>query len=179
MMESLYRFSFILLIAAILVACSTTAEVIEPEPEPEPEEVVEEAPAVALLSVADLSQYRINPADLSNVPQNEIHPVFELTPDDLQALSSNNGYRIQLLSTVNISEADSIRMRYYDWAIDQNFTIVSRMPEAYVVFRQPSYRVRVGDFRSRSRAIDFLNKIRPHFPGAWVVMDTIDPELVE
>ena len=172
------RIVLLLFSVGLFFGCRPTEELMVVEENLETEEIIEEAVTVALLSPSDFSRLRPTLTDFSNVPKNEIDPVFELTPDDLQALSSNNGYRIQLISTVNIAEADSVRLRYYDWAVNQQFSY-SRLPEAYVVFRQPNYRVRVGDFRSRARAIEFLEKVRPHFTGAWVIMDTIDPDLVE
>ena len=83
------------------------------------------------------------------------------------------GFRVQILSTRNVAEADSTRNQFRLWATSKfgNYT-----PEAYVLFRQPYYRVRVGDFQNRERAISFSRLIKNRFPEAWVVHDRINPQ---
>lgn len=167
---------FIFLALALLIAgCKTTETVTPVTEEPEPEEEV--APmASALLTEDDFRVYRSSLRDQFVMAHNEIDSVFALTEDDLRIARTNTGFRIQLLSTENIAEADSMMMAYYDWADGRRLPF-DRTPEAYVLFRQPYYRVRVGDFRNRSLAIDYLNILRPHFHGAWIVIDTINPSL--
>lgn len=130
-----------------------------------------------LLNFEELSYLRSTIDQPFITGRNEISTVFSRLEDDLPQGDTNNGFRIQLLSTQDIQEAERISLAYYDWALDQKLKF-SRIPEAYVLFRQPNYRVRIGDFKSREQAISFLNTLRPHFPGAWIVMDTIDPELI-
>jgi len=45
----------------------------------------------------------------------------------------------------------------------------------YVSYKQPYFRVSVGDFRSKLEAVSFLNKVRRDYPGAFVVVDRIVP----
>ena len=49
------------------------------------------------------------------------------------------------------------------------------MPETYVFFKTPYYRVHVGDFHDRSRAYRFSNVVKRAFRGAWVVYDEVQP----
>lgn len=51
----------------------------------------------------------------------------------------------------------------------------SRYPEikAYLIFKEPNYKLRVGDFRTELEAEGFLNRIRSRYPGAYVVPDKI------
>ena len=44
---------------------------------------------------------------------------------------------------------------------------------SYLKHIAPTYRVRVGDYRTRSEAQSALNKFRAQFPRAWVVKDEI------
>jgi len=161
----------------LFVACGTVKETIDISESPvtEAEEVV--TGFSQLLSFEDLSSLRSTLDQPFLTAQNQVSTVFELTEEDLLSVDIRSGFRIQLLSTQDIQEAERISLAYYDWAIDRKLPY-TRIPEAYVLFRQPNYRVRVGDFRSREQAISFLNILRPHFPGAWIVMDTIDPELI-
>ena len=52
---------------------------------------------------------------------------------------------------------------------------LSRYPKynAYVSFREPNFRVRVGDFRTRAEARGFREEIVAQFPKAFVVKDEV------
>jgi hypothetical protein len=43
--------------------------------------------------------------------------------------------------------------------------------EAYLMFQEPNYKVRVGDFRSRMDAQRFLHKLGDSYPNAFIVKD--------
>jgi hypothetical protein len=45
---------------------------------------------------------------------------------------------------------------------------------AYVTFAEPYYRVRVGDFRTRLEASQFLQRINRKYPNAWVIKEKIN-----
>lgn len=83
------------------------------------------------------------------------------------------GFRVQLLSTRSVAEADSTKDNFRVWAEEH---IDGYSPEAYVIFRQPHYKVRVGDFRNQQRANEFSRMIKDEYPGAWVVHDRIEPQ---
>jgi len=85
------------------------------------------------------------------------------------------GYRIQILSTRDVSLADSTKLNFQVWA---DTTFQQYTPEAYIFFRQPQYRVHVGDFRERERAIQLSRYLKSRYPDAWVVHDRINPENV-
>ena len=44
---------------------------------------------------------------------------------------------------------------------------------AYVIYRAPYYRLRVGDFRSKIEAEQFLHRILRYYPSAYVVKTKI------
>lgn len=85
------------------------------------------------------------------------------------------GYRVQLLSTRNVAEADSVRDNFVAWA---DSVIAGYEPDAYVVFRSPNYRVRAGDFQDRQKAIDFSGMLKSRYPDAWVIHERIEPSKV-
>lgn len=85
------------------------------------------------------------------------------------------GYRVQLLSTRSVVEADSTKDNFRAWA-DQH--IQGYSPEAYVTFRQPYYKVRVGDFRDQQKANSFSRMLKDEYPEAWVVHDRIEPDFL-
>lgn len=50
---------------------------------------------------------------------------------------------------------------------------------AYLTFKTPNYKVRVGDFRTKLDAQRFLNEILPEYPNAWITADVINLPQVE
>jgi len=83
------------------------------------------------------------------------------------------GYRIQIFfdSGANSkSRAQSIFSSFQ-----------GRYPEtqAYLTYKTPNYKVRVGDFRTRLDARRFLNQIIGEYPNAWIVEDIINLPNVE
>ena len=52
----------------------------------------------------------------------------------------------------------------------------AKYPEvrAYLSFKSPNYKVRVGDFRTRLDAQRFLNEIIDQYPNAWIIADIIN-----
>lgn len=82
------------------------------------------------------------------------------------------GYRVQLVSTRNAQKADKISNEFQDWV----HSMVPEYPaKSYVFFKQPYYKVHVGDFQNRTRAIRFTRIIKEKYPGAWIVPDRINP----
>ena len=55
-------------------------------------------------------------------------------------------------------------------------TFLSKYPNigAYLTFKTPNYKVRVGDFRTKLDAQRFLNEILPDYPNAWIIDDQIN-----
>lgn len=50
--------------------------------------------------------------------------------------------------------------------------------KSYIVYEEPYFKLRVGDFRTRLDARRFLEKIRRDYPAAYIVVDRINfPEL--
>lgn len=78
------------------------------------------------------------------------------------------GYRIQVASLSGTSSKN----RAFDMKehIHMNYPGV----EAYVVFDEPNFKVKVGDFRTRLEAYVFLQNIRAEFPGT-IIRDNIFP----
>ena len=54
-------------------------------------------------------------------------------------------------------------------------TFLSKYPKcsAYVSFKEPNFRVRVGDFRTRAEARGFREEILAEFPQGFVVKDEV------
>jgi len=89
-----------------------------------------------------------------------------------KAVTSNVGYRIQAFSgnSANAKREAQVRER----------NIISRFPQMrpYIGYKAPSWRLRVGDFRTRSEAEDMLKQLKKVFPAyareLTIVVDRIN-----
>jgi hypothetical protein len=55
------------------------------------------------------------------------------------------------------------------------FTIRYPGVTSYVTYKQPYFRVSVGDFRTKLEAVSFLKMVKKNYPAAFVVADKIIP----
>ena len=89
-----------------------------------------------------------------------------------QSISSNLvgksvGYRVQIFfSSGNNSREQAFKVK-------NEFTMKYPKINAYISFKEPNFRVRVGDFRTRAEAYGFLKEIELQFPQSFVVKDDI------
>ncbi len=61
-------------------------------------------------------------------------------------------------------------------AMEAKAEFVQKHPDvpSYLIFQQPYYKVRVGDYRTKMEAERFLHAINPDYPQAFVVSDEIN-----
>ncbi len=74
------------------------------------------------------------------------------------------GYRIQLYFGGERKNAQAIRSEF-----------ISSFPDipCYLLFQQPHFKVRAGDFRTRQEAVGFRKKIAGLFPSGFIVPDEV------
>lgn len=79
------------------------------------------------------------------------------------------GYRVQIASFSGTSSKAN--------AFDLRDRFIADYPEvqAYIVFDEPNFKVKVGDFRTRLEAYAFLQKIKEFYKG-YITKDNIVPE---
>lgn len=164
--------------AILAVSCATTEPTTEDEDEPDlydtsvdlSKEYDDES-----LSNIDLILLRTRSSLSNHYSENMVHIpdlyMQEIVVDERQR-DPYAGYRVQLISTRNVAEADSIRDNFVAWA---DSIIAGYESDAYVVFRSPNYRVRAGDFQDRQKAIHFSGMLKSKYPDAWVVHERIEP----
>jgi len=78
------------------------------------------------------------------------------------------GYRIQIFFDSGINSSDRAKQ-----ARDEFLFLFPDIP-AYVSWKAPNYRVRVGDFRNRLEAENMLQSILIGYPNAWAIKDEIN-----
>ena len=79
------------------------------------------------------------------------------------------GYRVQIASfsgTSSKSNAFNLRTRFMT-----DYPHV----QAYIIYDEPNFKVKVGDFRSRLEAYAFLQQIKEFYKG-YIIKDNIFPE---
>ena len=79
-----------------------------------------------------------------------------------------DGYRVQIsFESGNNSKKTSNDIR---------LSFIEKYPnvEAYLIYQQPNFKTRVGDFHTRLEAECFKKQIEKDFPSAFVVKDFID-----
>jgi hypothetical protein len=84
-----------------------------------------------------------------------------------------DGFRIQVFFDSGNNSKTNARS-IYD-------AFISKYPSirAYLTFKAPNYKVRVGDFRTKLDAQRFLNEIISDYPNAWIIADQINLPQVE
>ncbi len=184
------------LILLLVTSCSIPEEIVEEE-EPEEEEekteeVVEEPserdpddmpedPDAEPVDVErsemdiDFRSYRSSLRDQYAHVQTSVPDAYLDAGEEEERRISNSGFRVQIASTRDMSEADQYQEDFTAWADTLDF---DAKPESYISFRQPNYRVHVGDFLSRSDAIAFSEIVKQKFEEAWVVRDQIDTSVI-
>ena len=87
--------------------------------------------------------------------------------------SNEDGYRIQIFTDSGNNSKTKAQS-----AMDE---FLAKYPEmkAYLVFKSPNYKVKIGDFRSRLDAIRYLNRISAEFPNAFIISDLINLPQIE
>lgn len=82
------------------------------------------------------------------------------------------GFRVQIYSGENVVFADSIASSFRAWS---DTTVVGYQAETYTFFKAPHYRVHVGDFHNKERALTYSKIVKRLYKDAWVVYDTVEP----
>lgn len=170
----------------VLTGCKTTEEVSsetdetspsEPEPLFDVDQEVVDAYLVEEMNEFDrlLFESRSQLSDQFASVEHDMPEVFMKDVVKVNVVDQYAGFRVQLLSTRNIAAADSTKDNFRAWADEH---IKGYTPEAYVSFRQPYYKVRVGDFRDQQKANNFSRMVKDKYPGAWVVHDRIEPDFL-
>jgi hypothetical protein len=81
-----------------------------------------------------------------------------------QVKRSMPGYRIQIYFGPTRAKANEVKSEFL-----QTFPNVG----AYLVYHQPNFKIRVGDFKTRLEALKFLQEIQPLYSAAFLVKDDV------
>ncbi len=99
-----------------------------------------------------LNKYEILRMKLMDTPDNKAIP----------------GYRIQIFFDSGANSSDRAK------DVEKKFEEKYENIPAYITWKAPNYRLRVGDFRTRLEAEKYLQAIVKDYPNAWVIKDEIN-----
>jgi len=109
----------------------------------------------------------------TNAQQNTITLITYTTLDSLieynkvynKSITHTDGFRIQIFSGNNRTNAEDLKSEVF-----KNF---SDYP-AYLIYQQPYFKLRIGDFKSRFDAQWLYNKLLTQYGAAIIVPDKIN-----
>lgn len=81
-----------------------------------------------------------------------------------QAKQSMPGYRVQIFFGPQRTTANEVRTDFLH--LYPNVT-------AYIIYQQPNFKIRVGDFKTRLEAMKFLKEVQPLYSTAFLVEDEV------
>lgn len=78
-----------------------------------------------------------------------------------------DGYRIQLASGANRNNINDIKAKFY-----------AKFPEdrPYIIYQQPNFKLRVGNYRTKLDAARMLLEVKKHFADAFIIRDELKSE---
>ena len=86
-----------------------------------------------------------------------------------EARRVGKGYRLLVINTNKRDEAVAAKTKMYTY-----------FPElkSYLIYQSPFYKLKVGNFKERKEAEDYLKRLKKYFPeGVYIMSDTIEVKL--
>jgi len=175
-----YRFEtrdgILLLTALLLIAgCASPRETRRPEPQ---EELPTPAVRMSDFEDFDSAPYREQPPQRQTDIQHDVPAQLMQGQAESGGTSRSRGFRVQVYSTIDKSTAVRQEEELKTWwqqnadnAPPDLFT-GSQLP-IYVVYIQPYYRVRIGNFTTRDAADRARRFLAQRYPDAFLVPDTV------
>lgn len=93
-----------------------------------------------------------------------LHKLLEINLEKSEKTDEISGFRIQIASNNNRFEIDKQRETVQKEL--KNF-------KSHIIYDQPYYKLRIGDYKTRLEAMKYLHEILDVFPSAFIVKDFI------
>jgi hypothetical protein len=179
-MDRTGRLAGLLALLLVLGACSSSTRTVS-EPAPGAD-----LPTLAELETFDAEPYRVEAPEEAPAPTVE-HEVPEVLmragrtgeTDSAKVPVRRSGFRIQVFSGEEKARAEEVMNQAINWweaIYARTDSVRSVFPEelpVYIEYGAPYYRVRMGDFPTRSRAEKALPIVHLRFPDAWIIPDQV------
>ena len=79
--------------------------------------------------------------------------------------TSTQGYRVQIFSGSNRNDAYNAQSKFNELYPEM---------KTYVIYNEPNFKVRAGDFRTRLEASKLMEQIRPQFVSVFIISEKIN-----
>ena len=83
---------------------------------------------------------------------------------------SQMGYRVQIFYGLDRRETFSEQAKFK--------SLYPRL-QSYITYKEPNYYLKVGDFRTRLEAQNFLNELRANFPTLFIFREKINAPILD
>ncbi|MFB5945437.1 SPOR domain-containing protein [Albibacterium profundi] len=131
--------------------------------------------SLLLFSVAVFAQEKKGNLEIVKSPMidllQERRVYFENNPVEVRPVDKENGtrstvlgFRVQIYSGSSRNEAYATQARF-----QKQYKDIA----TYVSYTQPNYRVKVGDFRSRSEAQAFMREVKNDYPMVFLFTEQV------
>lgn len=81
------------------------------------------------------------------------------------APESGNGYRVQIFTGSNRNEAYNAQAKFNELYPDM---------KTYIIYAEPNFKVRAGDFRTRLEAAKLMEQLRAQFTSLFIITEKIN-----
>lgn len=165
--------AFTVIAILLLQACSGPARSVVPDLEP-----VVVVDTVRAPEPFDIAPYADEPATIDDSIVHDVPAILMRNSADAGQLHEADGFRVQVFSSLDLTEAASMEdavKNFWENLVRTDPMAVEGMtvPTVYRLFRQPYYRIRVGDYLDRARAEKAARLLADRFQGAFVVPDRV------
>ena len=80
-------------------------------------------------------------------------------------VAASNGYRVQIFTGSNRKEAYNAQAKFQQQYPDTR---------TYITYREPNFKVRAGDFRTRLEAEKMMEELKKWFTGMFIISEKIN-----
>jgi|AntRauTorcE11897_2_1112592.scaffolds.fasta_scaffold20420_2 hypothetical protein len=156
--------------------CGSSKEAVKSESDETASNVSAEENDSKEVLLTSLNYDRVRPslADGYRTLSNEVPTHFLPKDEKGEPIITNDGFRIQILSTASRDKAEKATTKFNNWVFQSEG--IEYKANTYIIFKQPYFRVHIGDFKNRSAALSYNKQVKKLFPDSWIVRDDIDLE---
>lgn len=150
--------------------------------EEEADEAAEVARVLAEVETFDVDQYTLErPERVVDITHRVPEQLMEVRADE-GVERTVEGFRVQIFSTDDRRAADEVYTEAEAWWASRRDSdelreifddVVPEEPPVHLIYRQPLYRVRVGDFTSQERARQLMRVLRDEFSDAFIARSPV------
>ncbi|MCL1822203.1 MAG: SPOR domain-containing protein [Prolixibacteraceae bacterium] len=104
-----------------------------------------------------------------NVEQDpRLTQLLEMHIRNNEKMEGINGYRVEIFFSSSMNALENAQKARTDF-LNSNPDI-----KVYIIFNSPDFKVRAGNFKTKSEALKLMKKIQGSFPKSFIVPDIID-----